>query len=139
MSDGPAGLLDANVFIRHLLQDEPDHSARATALFEAIERNERMVRVVDAVICEVVFVLNKSYNTPRSIVRDSLLPLLEFPSMLLPGKRTIFDTFDLWVNEAGLSFVDCYQLCLAKQLGLPGVITFDRKMDRLPGVERIEP
>ena len=133
------GLLNANVFIRHLLQDEPNHSARATELFEAIERNERLVRVADVVICEVVFVLHKSYHTPRAVIRDALAPLLGCPSLLLPGKRMIFDTFDLWVKEAGLSFVDCYQLCLAKQLGLPGVITFDREMNRLPGVERIEP
>ena len=139
MSDNPIALVDANVFLRHLLQDEPNHSSRASALFEAVEFEERRVHVADVAICEVVFVLSKRYKSERVDVRDAMVPLIGLPSVVLPGKRMMIEAFDLWVREAGLSFVDCYQLCLARQLGLSGVITFDKKMSRLPGVERIEP
>jgi predicted nucleic acid-binding protein len=132
-------LLDTNVIVRHLLQDHPEHSARATTLIRSIESNERTVRISDAIVCELVYVLNKRYGIPRQIVKGSVIPILELPGVLQPGKRIYHDIFDLWVEQPSLAFVDCYQLCLARHLGLPGVITFDRKMNRLPGVEQIEP
>ena len=47
--------------------------------------------------------------------------------------------FDLWLRECAPSFADCYHLCLAHQLRLPTILSFDRKLNRLPGVTRVEP
>ncbi len=38
-----------------------------------------------------------------------------------------------------LSFADCFHLTLTKELGMTQIYTFDRKMNRFPGVERLEP
>lgn len=132
-------LLDTSVLIRHLLQDIPDHSDRTTELIRSVERGEREVRLSDFVVAELIHVLHKRYGAPRGDVRDSVLPILELAGVVLPGKRVYAEAFELWIRERSLSFVDCYQLCLARHLGSPGVITFDRTMNRLPGVERIEP
>lgn len=132
-------LLDTSVLVRHLIQDIPDHAARATELIRSVERGEREVRLSDVVVTELIHVLHKRYGAPREDVRDSVLPILNLAGVVLPGKRVYADVFEQWIRERSLSFVDCYQLCLARQLGSPGVITFDKKMNRLPGVERIEP
>lgn len=135
----PDALLDTSVLIRHFMQDHEDHSRRATALLLAIERNERTVRLADTVIFEAVFTLGKTYGIARDEIRQGLEPILKLSGMVLPGKRIYTSVFDLWTREAGLSFADCYHLCLARRLSLPAVLTFDRKMNRLPGVARIEP
>lgn len=135
----PDALLDTNILLRHLLQDHLDHSPRATALFDSIERGDRVVRLTDTVVFETIFTLERSLRVPRLAIHDMLYGILELPSVVLPGKRIYASVFDLWLREPGLSFADSYHLCLARQLGLSAILSFDRKLDRLPGVDRIEP
>ncbi|MBI3965357.1 MAG: PIN domain-containing protein [Chloroflexi bacterium] len=58
--------------------------------------------------------------------------------MILPGKRRFREVFALYVNN-GLSFVDAYHLVLMKQLKLTEIVTFDKRIERMPGIKRIEP
>ncbi|MDQ3695180.1 MAG: PIN domain-containing protein [Chloroflexota bacterium] len=135
----PDALLDTNILLRHMLQDHVDHSARATALVTAIEDGKRVVRLADTVVFETVFTLEKSFRASRPAIADMLRPILDLPGIVLPGKRIYVSVFDLWPREASLSFADCYHLCLTRQLGLPAILSFDRQLNRLPGVTRIEP
>lgn len=133
------GLLDTNVLIRHFRQDHVDHSPRATALVSAIEQGTRVVRLVDTVVFETVFTLQSHYRVPRVVIKDGMLPILDLPGVVLPGKRVFHEIFELYVAQAGLSFADCYHLTFAKQLTSGTIISFDRKQGRIPGINRIEP
>lgn len=135
----PDAFLDTNVLLRHILADDPDHSPRATALLDAIERGERAVRITDTVIFEAVFTLERFYRVPRTAIRDALQPILELSGIVLTGKRRYRDVFALYVAHASLSFADCFHLITARDEHLPVMLSFDQKMDRLPGVERREP
>lgn len=135
----PEAFLDTNVLLRHVLQDHPDHSRRATALIADIERGERTVRLADTVVFEATFTLEKTYGVPRAEIREALQPMLDLSGILLPGKRRYGAVFDLYLREPALSFADCYHLCLTRQLRLPAILSFDQKLNRLPGVARIEP
>jgi len=135
----PDAFLDTNILLRHVLQDNPDQSSRCSRLIETIERNERAVRIADTVVFETVFTLEKTYRAERADIGDALLPILGLPEVVLPGKRVYLEVFALWIANAGLSFADCYHLCLTKQLGLPTILSFDRKMNRLASVSRDEP
>ena len=135
----PEAFLDTNVLLRHVLQDHPDHSPRSTALFVAIEHGERAVRLADTVVFEAAFTLEKTYGVTRAEIRDALQPILELPNILLPGKRLYSAVFDLYLRESALSFADCYHLCFTRQLGLAAILSFDQKLNRLPGVTRFEP
>ncbi len=44
--------LDTNVFLRHLLQDDPDRSSKASAFLKRIEEGEVKVRTAETVIFE---------------------------------------------------------------------------------------
>lgn len=44
--------LDANVFLRHLLQDDPDQSSKASSFLKHIEEGEVKVRTAETVIFE---------------------------------------------------------------------------------------
>ena len=135
----PDAFVDTNVLLRHVLQDHDDHSRRATALITAVEHRRRAVRLADTVVFEAVFTLEKTYRVPRAEIRDALQPILELPDVILPGKRIYREVFDLYVRERGLSFADCYHLILARRLKLGAILSFDQKLGRVPGVERIEP
>lgn len=130
--------LDTNVLLRHLTQDHPEQSPRATAYLARIEQGEIRVRTADSVIFETVFTLQRQYGHPRQAIRDSLLPLLELPGIVLPGKRRLRKVFDLYV-DLNLPFADAYHVALMQQFRCEEIVTFDREFDRVPGVKRSEP
>ncbi len=131
-------LVDTNVFLRHLRQDHPDFSPRATAYFERIERGEIRVRTADTVVFETVFTLQSLYKQPKAAIRDAFLPLLELPGIVLPGNRRLRRVFSYYVDY-NLSFADAYHAVLIESQGLQGIVSFDRGYDRIPGMKREEP
>ena len=52
--------LDTNILLRHLLQDLPDESARATEFIRRIEAGDARVYLSDIVVFEVVFTMKLS-------------------------------------------------------------------------------
>lgn len=132
------GFLDANVFLRHLRKDHPEHSPRATALLARIEQGELAVRTADTVVFETIFTPQRTYRVPRAEIAAALLPLLELPGIVLPGKRRSRRVFALYTSS-GLGFADCYHAVLAQQLRLPAIFSFDRHFDQVPGLRRRPP
>ena len=130
--------LDTNILLRHLLQDHPDQSPRATAYLARVEQGEIQVRTADTVVFETVFTLQRQYRRSRREIRDTVLPLFELPGIILPGKRRLRGVFDLYVDR-NLPFADAYHAVLMSGLQLTEIVTFDREFDRLPGLRRIEP
>jgi predicted nucleic acid-binding protein len=130
--------VDTNILLRHLLDDHPEQSPRATAYLDRVERGEIQVRTADTVIFETVFTLQRQFHQPRSKIRDALLPLIELPGIVLPGKRRLRRAFDLYVN-LNLSFADAYHVVLVERWGLNEIVTFDRGFDRVPEIRRREP
>lgn len=134
----PPAFLDTNVLMRNFTQDHPDHSPRATAYLERLERGEIEVRTADTVVFETAFLLERRYRLPKSAVRDALLPLLELPGVVLPGKRRFRRVFELYVDH-NLPFADAYDVALMEGLGLTEIVSSDRDYDRVPGIMRREP
>jgi hypothetical protein len=89
--------------------DHPIHTPRVRALFSRIARDEERVATTDTVSFEAVSTLEKLYRVARAEIRDSLVPLLELPDIVLPGKRRYRRIFALWVGQRRLSFADCYR------------------------------
>ena len=131
-------LMDTNIILRHLLDDHPQHSPRATAFLLRVERGELQVRTTDTVVFETVFTLQRHYHQPRVAIRAAVLPIIELPGIVLPGKRRYRRVFDLYV-DLNLSFADAYHAVLVESLKLDAVLSFDRGFDRVPGITCIEP
>jgi predicted nucleic acid-binding protein len=72
------------------------------------------------------------------LIRDSLLPLIDLPNIVLPGKQRFHQVFDYYV-DLNVSFADAYHAVVLLHRGLDEVLSFDRHFDRIPGITRIEP
>ena len=131
-------LLDTNVILRHPLGDHPEQSPRATAYLRQVEQGQVRVRTSELVVFEAVFTLERHYRLPKKRVRDSLLPLLELPGIVLPGKQRLREAFDLYV-QLNLPFADAYHAALMRRLGAEEMVSFDREFDRIPDIRRVEP
>ena len=130
--------LDTNVVLRHLLGDHPEQSPRATAYLRRVEQGDFQVHTADTVIFEVVFTLQRQYEQPKARIREAVLPLIELPGVILPGKRRFRRVFDLYV-DLNLSFADAYHAVLMQHSKLAEIVTFDRGFDRVKGIRRVEP
>jgi predicted nucleic acid-binding protein len=130
--------LDTNIVLRHLLQDHPDHSPRATAYFRRIALGELRVRTSEIVVFEVVFTLERTYKLPKIQIRDAVLSLLGLPGIVFPGKRRFRKVFEYYI-DLNISFADAYHIVFMERLNLEEVITFDRGFDRVKTITRVEP
>jgi predicted nucleic acid-binding protein len=130
--------LDTNIFLRHLLGDDPAQSERATAYFQAIEQGLSKARISDIVVFEVVFTLERGYRRSKTEIQSAVLPLLELPGIVLPGKRKFREVFRLYA-EQNIPFADAYHVVMMRKLDLSEIVSFDRDFDRVPDIKRVEP
>jgi predicted nucleic acid-binding protein len=130
--------LDTNILLRHLLQDDPEQSPRASAFLNRIEEGSVKVRTSDTVIFETVFTLQKAYRQPKNAIGDALLPLIELQGIVLPGKRRYHKVFSLY-TERNLPFADAYHAVLMEQLNLTEIVSFDKDFDHIKGITRVKP
>jgi uncharacterized protein len=129
--------LDTNILLRHLLQDDPEQSPKASAFLKRIEEGSVKVRTADTVIFETVFTLQKAYRQPKQAIAAALLPLLDLPGIVLPNKRRIREAFSLYV-EQNLPFADAYHAVLMEVLHLTEIVTFDTDFDKIKGITRVK-
>ncbi len=131
--------IDTNVFIYHITNNHPEHSPRCTALMEQIEAGEIDAVTAVTAVDETLRVLTKAFGHDRPAAALALSTLMSQPEFDIDHRRAVLDAMDFWVGQPPLSFADCYHLALTKALGMSQIYTFDKKMDRYSGVDRIEP
>jgi predicted nucleic acid-binding protein len=132
----PPPFLDSNVLLLHLTQEDPELSARATAYLARIEQGEIEVMTSDIVIFETVFTLQRGFRLARAEIREMVVPIVDLPGIVLPGKRRLREAFDLYVEQS-LPFADAYHVALMRGLGVTRIATFDRDFDRVADIERV--
>jgi predicted nucleic acid-binding protein len=131
--------IDTNIFIYHLTNNHPEYSPRCIALMERIEAGE--VEAVTAVtaVDEALRVLTREFGHTRADAAKAMSTLVSQPEIQIDHRAAVLTAIAFWAVNGPLSFIDAYHLALATSLGVTEICTFDRKMDRFPGVARIEP
>jgi predicted nucleic acid-binding protein len=131
--------LDTNVVLRFLLDDHPDHSPRARALFASLARGEISLVLTETVVFETVFILEKQRKLERDSIVSALNELLEAQGIILLGPAEVGEAFDLYRKHPQLSIADCFHAANARAFGNATIVSFDREFDRVAGLRRIEP
>jgi predicted nucleic acid-binding protein len=132
-------LLDTNILLRHILKDVPDQAARVRGLVARLERGEAAVFAPDTIIFECLYVLNSIYAVPRGEAVDAIRTLLGLPTVVMYDKPVAFEALHLFEEHPRLGFADCFHAALATIRGTGTMLSFDRGVERLPGLRRIEP
>jgi predicted nucleic-acid-binding protein len=126
--------VDTNVLIRHLTGDPPEQAARATRF---LARADALV-LADLVVAEVVYVLESFYRVERPRVADMVRALLAFRSVRVVDGELLLRAVELYETEH-LDFAEAYLAAAAERTGVRAVASFDRAIDRLDTVIRVEP
>lgn len=136
LQDGEPALrafVDTNVLVRHVTGDPPAQARRATALLAS---GTELI-LVDLVIAEFVYVLEWFYELPRSRIAEAVRALIALPSIAVADHNLVLRTVELY-EDRRLDFAEAYLAAVAELTGVDRVASFDRTLDRVDTIERIE-
>lgn len=126
--------VDTNVLVRHLTGDPPSQAAKATRY---LERADELL-LPDLILAEVAYVLESFYETPRRVVAETLRAVLAFPAIQVVDAELLQRAVEVYDGER-LDFADAYLVASAERTGIGQIASFDRAIDRVGTVRRVEP
>lgn len=133
--DAPlSAFLDTNVLIRHLTGDPPAQARRATAF---LERAEELL-LPDLIVAEVVYVLESFYELERQRVAELVRAIIGFPAIMVVAEPLLVRALEVYEVDR-LDFADAYLVANAEASGVETIASFDRTIDRVTTVRRLEP
>ena len=129
-----SAFVDTNILIRHLTGDPPDQAARATLFLTAADE----LLLADLVVAEVVDVLESFYEVPRARVAELVRAIVAFPAVVVLDPAMLLRALEVY-ETARLDFAEAYLVAQAERSGVGVVASFDRAIDRVGTVRRLEP
>lgn len=127
-------LLDTNVLVRHFTGVPRNQARRAST---SIARAKKL-RLVDLVIAETLYVLQSVYALSRDEVAVLLRATINYPSVVVDDAVVLHRALYLFQVER-LDFAEAYLVAVAESTRVGVIAPFDRSLDRLGTIERIEP
>jgi predicted nucleic-acid-binding protein len=119
--------LDTNVLVRFLVDDDSEQSGRARALLQKAIDSGTPCFVSDVVLCEMVWVLERSYEIRRFEVARILGHLLRARHLTFTSLERLFAALDTYgVGDGG--FADYLIREHSRAEGYEVVATFDRDL-----------
>ena len=129
-----SAFVDINILVRHLTGDPPDQAARATRFLTTADE----LLLADLVVAEVVYVLESFYEVPRARVAELVRAIVAFPAVVVLDPALLLRALEVY--ETGrLDFAEAYLVAQAERSGVGVVASFDKAIDRVGTVRRLEP
>jgi predicted nucleic-acid-binding protein len=126
-----SAFLDTNVLIRHLTGEPPEMAVAATAYL----RDEPELFLIAA---ETVYVLESFYETPRGRVAEIMRSVLAHRSIVVVDRNVLLRAVEVYEIDR-LDFAEAYLVASAESTGVGRIASFDRAIDRVATVRRVEP
>ena len=86
----------------------------------------------------MVYVLESVYHWERRDIADRLLQLISADVLFFLERDTLIQVLRWYRDVAGLDLADAYVAALAASRGHGHVVSFDRHMQRVPGITLIQ-
>lgn len=125
--------VDTNILVRHLAGDPADIAQRATAYLASASE----LFLADLIVAETVYVLESFYEAPREQVANAMRSLITFDSIVCVDPAVLLRAIEVYEVER-IDFAEAYLVACAESTGIGVVVSFDRSIDRVATIERIE-
>lgn len=126
--------VDTNVLIRHLTGDPPDLAARAKAFLAEAEE----LLLADIIVAETVYVLESFYEVPVEEVARLVRSIIAFDPIEVISPPLLLRSLEVYESH-GIDYAEAYLVASAEASRVGAIASFDRAIDRVPTVTRIEP
>jgi len=117
-------IVDANVVLRYLLKDHKTFYPESKQILE-----QKQVHVPTEVIAEIVYVLEKVYEVPKTKISNSLSELFSYPNITVTDNPALNESLKIYKNE-NIDFVDAL-LVSYNRVNDDVVYSFDKKVNKL--------
>jgi len=124
--------VDTNVIVRIVVRDDPEQ-VRAAERFAAGGG-----WVSHVVLAEATWVLDAVYQRTAQQVAAAIDMLLNHKDFTLQDSDVVAAALEEFKKRPALGFSDCLVLEIARKAGHLPLGTFDRRLIRLPDVERLQ-
>ena len=129
-----SAFVDTNVLIRHLTGDPPSQAARATRFLTKADE----LLLADLIVAETVYVLESFYEVGRARVAELVRAIIAFDTVRVVDEELLLRAVEVYEIER-LDFAEAYLIASAERSGVDAVVSFDRSIDRVTTITRIEP
>jgi predicted nucleic-acid-binding protein len=130
--------VDANVILRYLTDEPAEQAEAATRVFARAVGGVEALVVDEVTIAEVVWTLKSLYRTPRSDITATLLGFLSTDGLVCQNRSSVNRALILF-DEKNIDFTDALLCARMLEAGETEVYSFDRHVDRVPGIRRLAP
>lgn len=119
--------LDTNVLVRFLVEDDPEQTERARAVLQKAVAADEPCFVPEIVLCELVWVLERSYRLKQPDIARVLARLLPARHLAFAAVDKVARALEAYGNgRAG--FADYLIREDARENGCSAVATFDKDL-----------
>jgi predicted nucleic-acid-binding protein len=129
--------LDTNILVRHIMQDDPLQSPKATRIIEHHLSEEDPGFISLATMLETAWVLENIYKLPDGEVAEAIERMLQIETLLIQNEREVHAAMNAIKTGQG-SFDDALIGALGTWAGCDSTLTFDKKASRLQGFKLIQ-
>jgi predicted nucleic-acid-binding protein len=109
-------------------------AARATVALAG----EEPLLLSDLVVAECVYVLESFYEVERARVAELMRAALALPSVAVIDTSLLLRALEVYEVDR-LDFAEAYLVATAEATAVGAIVSFDRSIDRVATVKRIEP
>ena len=124
-------LIDTNVVLRYLLGDHPEFSPKAQAFMFDVSKGVKKAEILNVVIVECIYVMEKYYEIPKTEIVEKLSGILNFSGIVNPDRSEILEAL-LKYENSNIDIVDCILAACSSPEKV--VISFDKDMKKLKAV-----
>lgn len=124
--------VDSNVLLRHILQDDDKQSSVASRFFEDRSHSDPAY-ISRLVLAETLWTLARTHGFTVSAQSGVIRALLSSSDVVIEKSETLRRAV-LDAEEANTGIADAIIAHTAIDAGCDGVVTFDKRAQRLPGM-----
>ena len=129
-----SAFVDTNVLVRHLVGDRPQLATRATDYL----REESDLLVADLIVAETIYVLESFYEVSRPEISEAMRALIVMESVSVVDAPLLLRAVEIYEHDR-LDFAEAYLVASAESTGIMQVASFDRSINRVKTITRVEP
>ena len=94
--------------------------------------------LADVIVAETIYVLESYYRAPRRQVAEAVRSLIAFPSIVTVDSALLLRAIEVYELDR-IDLAEAYLVACAESSGVNRVASFDKSIDRVGTVERVQP
>jgi predicted nucleic acid-binding protein len=133
-------LADANIFLRFLRNDHPEHSAAAKRIIEEAAAFAIILQVTEIVVADIFYTLTAPMmKIPRATAARQLAALLHQPGIYVQNRRSVFDALGV-CETRDIDYGDAVLIIAAQSTiqNLP-ILSYDKDFANVPEITSFSP